>query len=328
MYARNNKYRTMRRNARKYQPKHLKIDVMAARIYRRIWFEALIVAIATFFASLALILCIHFIAQNEIIAAQPQNQITGVSTPIKSEPVVVYEDVVRVSSSYTKIFVSPYDIVTTDYTLETLEAEFPTKTVKTIESVEPTEPETKQLTLQDFIGDNVINFDGAKLTRYDLPSKYYGNIDFSSFQPFMCYTAITNKSAPAYHVVNSEQCYTDEYGLRRYSTTSDQFTINGQDDYLIALGTYYKEKGVVGNRYLIVTENGMYTARTGDEKSDNHTDDMHMFTVHSDGKCAGIIEWIVDYDNLNSTIATSGTVTRGGPEVLKGEILHIYSIDQ
>ena len=52
------------------------------------------------------------------------------------------------------------------------------------------------------------------------------------------------------------------------TTTADQFTIDGQDDYMIALGTFYKEKGTAGNRYLIETTTGAYTAITGSEKAD------------------------------------------------------------
>jgi len=191
--------------------------------------------------------------------------------------------------------------------------------IEVIEEVEP-------ITLEDQLGNDTIIIDNAMMTRYDLPNVYYEGIDFSSFQPYMYYTAITNTSAPAYHIVHSQNCYTDEFGLRRYKVTEDQFSIDGQDDYVIALGTYYKPKGVVGNRYLIVTTNGMYTAITGDEKADYHTDSMHMFTSHGNNK-AGIIEWIVDYGNLAYGMRQSGTVTIGGPEVVAGEILYIYGIE-
>jgi len=163
------------------------------------------------------------------------------------------------------------------------------------------------------------------MIRHDLPDKYYPNIDFSSFQPFMCYTKVTNENAPAYDVVHSDNTYTDDYGLRRYKISDDQFSINGQDDYMIALGTFYKPEMVVGNRYLIVTTNGMYTATTGDEKSDMHTNETNMFSVHKNGQI-GMIEWIVDWDKLNSDIQVSGTVTIGGPDVIKGQILYMYEI--
>lgn len=177
------------------------------------------------------------------------------------------------------------------------------------------------------LGNPSIEVDGTILTRYDLPDKYYPGIDFSSFQPYMGYKCITSKSSPAYKVTRSEYAYNDEYGMRRYQTTDDQFTIDGQDDYVIALGTFYKEKGTAGSRYLIVTTTGMYTAIAGDEKSDSHTDSRHMFSLHQDGSCAGIIEWIVDQENLESTMKRAGTITAGPIVPLQGEILHIYGIN-
>lgn len=182
-------------------------------------------------------------------------------------------------------------------------------------------------TIDQMIGQDIIDFNGSTLVRYDLPDVYYPGLDYSSFQPYMPYTAITNKATQAYKVVRSDNCYTDEYGLRRYRTDDSQFTINGQDDYIIALGTFYKEKGTAGSRYLIVTTTGMYTAITGDEKADQHTDARGMFSMHCGNTKAGLIEWIVDKSALNSTIKRMGTVTAGGPEAVRGEILHIYRIN-
>lgn len=180
--------------------------------------------------------------------------------------------------------------------------------------------------LNNNLGSNSINVENSTLTKYDLPDVYYPGIDFSSFQPYMDYRCITNKSTPAYKVSHSELSYSDQYGLRRFQTTDDQFTIDGQDDYVIALGTFYKEKGTAGSRYLIVTTTGMYTAIAGDEKSDAHTDNRHMFSQHSDGSCAGIVEWIVDQKALEPTMKRAGTITAGPVESLKGEILYIYGI--
>lgn len=171
----------------------------------------------------------------------------------------------------------------------------------------------------------IIHLDNATLVEMELPSKYYGNIDFSSFQPYMSYYKVTNKTSPAYSVCHSENAYTDENGLRRYRTTADQFTIDGQDDYMIALGTFYKEKGTAGSRYLIETTTGAYTAITGSEKADDDTDKLNMFRSH--GNKAGMIEWIVDERCLNNDISAAGTVTNGPVEALKGEIISIYKIE-
>jgi hypothetical protein len=204
-------------------------------------------------------------------------------------------------------------------------------TVDNIIAVEvPYIPETEYQVedqLENQIGDDLIIIDDIRFIRHDLPDEYYPGIDYSSFQPYLPYDLITNKQAPAYDVVHSQNAYTDEYGLRRYYRDEEtEFKINGQNDYIIALGTFYKDKGVVGNRYLIVTTNGMYTATTGDEKCDSHTDPMHMFSSHADNK-AGVIEWIVDKNSLNDNIRRSGTVTNGGPDVVQGEILYIYEIE-
>jgi hypothetical protein len=178
------------------------------------------------------------------------------------------------------------------------------------------------------IGTDIINIDDTSLVRYDLPDVYYDDIDYSTFQPYMCYSSITNKTTQAWKVVHSGNAYTDSNGFRRYKIRDDQFSVNGEDDYVVALGTYYKEKGTCGSRYLVVTSTGMYTAITGDEKSDNHTDEMHMFTVHGGGKKAGLIEWIVDMDSnkVPLSIQRMGSVTNGPIEELQGKILYIYKI--
>lgn len=172
----------------------------------------------------------------------------------------------------------------------------------------------------------IIKLDNATLIQLDLPNKYYKGIDFSSFQPFMSYYKVTNESSPAYKVCYSDNAYTDENGLRRYRTSDDQFTIDGQDDYMIALGTFYKEKGTAGSRYLIETTTGAYTAITGSEKADKDTDELNMFRPHGDGK-AGMIEFVVDERCLNKDILSAGTVTKGPVEALQGEIINIYRIE-
>lgn len=211
-----------------------------------------------------------------------------------------------------------------------------TMTLNAVSSTEPVDDSVDSPPIEEIdpavvlssnLGNQSIEIDGVVLTMYDLPSKYYPGIDFSSFQPYMGYKCITNKSSPAYSITRSDRAYNDEYGMRRYQTTPDQFTIDGQDDYVIALGTFYKEKGTAGSRYLIVTTTGMYTAIAGDEKSDLHTDSRHMFSLHQDGSCAGIIEWIVDQENLERTMKRAGTITAGPIVPLQGEILYIYGIN-
>lgn len=181
--------------------------------------------------------------------------------------------------------------------------------------------------VNDNLGEDEIEIFGSVLVSYDLPSSKYGDIDFSSFQPYMDYRAVTNKNAPAYKVCYSENAYTDENGLRRMKVSDEQFSIDGNDDYVVALGTFYKEKGTAGQRYLVVTSTGMFTVIAGDEKSDAHTDQYNMFTTHS--RSSAMIEWIVDTRYLPNEVKQTGDVTEGidMDEAIKGEIQYIYEIE-
>lgn len=180
--------------------------------------------------------------------------------------------------------------------------------------------------LQTSLGDYEINLPNQEdeLIKQQLPTAYYENIDFSSFMPLESVEAITNTRSPAYKICYSENAYSDDLGFMRYKTSDDQFTVDSQDDYIVAMGTFYKTKGTAGERFLIVTTTGMYTVICGDEKSDNHTDDMNMFTLHN-GKAA-VLEWIVD-DSINSTIKRSGNAKKNGMiEENIGSIQYIYKI--
>ena len=181
--------------------------------------------------------------------------------------------------------------------------------------------------LYDQIGNDEISTNGIILTRYSLPSEYYPNIDFQSMQPFMSYKMVTNKATEAYKMCHSDLSYIDENGLLRHEVADDQFSINGQDDYVIALGTYYKERSHCGERFLIVTSTGMYTAITGDEKADKHTDKHHMVHDHCDGTYS-LIEFIVDTPSLEELVRLTGTLRNSSIEAFQGDILHIYKIKE
>lgn len=177
------------------------------------------------------------------------------------------------------------------------------------------------------IGSDIIELEDCRLIKYGLPSDYYPGIDQSSFQPFMHFGKITDRSSQAYTISRSVCAYTDNTGLRRYVTPDNKFKIDNNDDYIVALGTYYKPKGVCGTRYLVVTTTGMFTIITGDEKDDKDTDNMHMFSSHCNGRKAGLIEWIVDEPLLNSNIRKCGTVSAGPVEAIQGDIICIYGIE-
>lgn len=190
--------------------------------------------------------------------------------------------------------------------------------------IEDIPPSPQEVALES-LGNDTIETDLGTLTRYELPSYYYPKLNFWKFQAWMPYTVITNKSSAAYKVVHSDLAYVDEYGMLRSKTSEDQFTIDGKDDFVIALGTYYKPKGTCGDRWLIVTSTGSYTAITGDEKADIHTDKHNMVTYDGD-MCTGVIEFLIDYKKLNKDMKLHGTVTMGPIEELQGEILYMYRI--
>jgi hypothetical protein len=177
------------------------------------------------------------------------------------------------------------------------------------------------------LGNKKIELQKGYLLKYDLPDKYYKKIDYSSFQPYMSYLSITNKKSSAYKIVRHNNAYTDEKGFRRYRLNDSDFKVNNSDDYIIALGHHFNEKGVAGVRYLVVTTEGMYTAVTGDVKSKIHTDPKNMFSQHGKKK-AGMIEWVVDtkHENFNNDILKHGTVTKSDNKTLQGKILYVYKI--
>ena len=178
------------------------------------------------------------------------------------------------------------------------------------------------------VDDSDIN--DVNLIEYQLPSYYYGSsLDFSSVQPYMDYGTVTNKGTPAYKVCYSNMAYTDNDGMRRIAIV-DGFKVNGQDDYVIALGTYYNGSAMTaGSRWLIETSTGRYTATVGDVKNDLHTDKFNMFGIHGeDSEIAGMIEFIVDCDKLDPKVKKVGSITAGNNYIFAGEILHIYKIEE
>lgn len=197
--------------------------------------------------------------------------------------------------------------------------------------IETVQPKTADEVLQECLGNDSIEVGSFNLVRYNTPDVYYPGIDFSRFQPYMDRKMITAKGTPAYNVTHSENVYIDSMGYCRYVTTDDQFTLNGADDYVVALGTYYKPKGTCGSRFLIVTSTGMYTVIAGDEKADIHTDERNMFSRHGANKqYAGVIEWIVDTKTLianDNMAARMGSIHFSSVPELSGEILMIYGIN-
>ena len=99
------------------------------------------------------------------------------------------------------------------------------------------------------------------------------------------YRAYNLVGTPHYRLRNS--CYTDEYGMRRFN-----------NDYVVALGSYYSTH--IGDRFEVVFDTGnTITVIFGDGKADRDTDTMNMYTpcINYNGEnCANVLEFIIDSD--------------------------------
>ena len=127
--------------------------------------------------------------------------------------------------------------------------------------------------------------------------------DFKSFMP---YTAITNKNSKQWKMQKSAT--TDENGIR---------CTEGRP--MVAVGTGW---GVnVGDVVLITCENGnSFEAVIGDIKNDSDTKSDNKTTASNNCRC----EFIVDMDNLNSTIRLSGNVA--ALEQYNGYVVNVQKI--
>ncbi len=184
-------------------------------------------------------------------------------------------------------------------------------------------------TISQSLGAKEISLIDCRLIKYALPGELHKGLDHSSFQPYMCYTKVRNKSTSSWKLLNSKKAYSDDEGFRRVKVDNSKFSLKGKDDYVVAMGNYYKRKGSIGDRFLIITTVGMVTIVVGAEKSDNHTDSKNMFTSHGKNKqYAGVLEWILDMKSgkVDRSIKKSGSVTTGPVEELHGKLLYIYKI--
>lgn len=124
-------------------------------------------------------------------------------------------------------------------------------------------------------------------TQMEVPT----NID-TYFKAWMPYTTITNITSEQYKI--QTKAYTDEMGFRKIN-----------DDYLVAMGTYYTEK--CGTRFKITLQNGLdFTVQTGDIKKDIHTDKHNMYCPIKNQKgeliSANVLEFIVDENVMDKHV--------------------------
>lgn len=122
------------------------------------------------------------------------------------------------------------------------------------------------------------------------------------------YRVYNLKGTPHYRLKNA--CYTDEYGMRRFN-----------DDYVVALGSYYSTS--IGDRFEVVFDTGnVITVIFGDGKADRDTDSMNMYTpcINYNGEnCANVLEFIIDSDIFYPEAYSYGSASYY--EHLKGNIV-------
>ena len=103
------------------------------------------------------------------------------------------------------------------------------------------------------------------------------------------------------HYRLQQRAWTDEQGLRRFN-----------DDYIVALGSFYSVN--IGDRFEVTLDTGRtFTVILGDGKADIDCDSRNMYTpcLNYDGeKSANMLEFIIDDDVLDKEIYDYGSLDR------------------
>ena len=103
--------------------------------------------------------------------------------------------------------------------------------------------------------------------------------------------------------------YTPHYRLQQVATTDENGFRRYNDDYLVALGSYYSTR--IGDRFLVVLDTGnVFTVMLADGKQDKDCVD-NMYTPcedYSGNAAANVLEFIVDSDVLDASVYDSGDV--------------------
>ncbi len=123
---------------------------------------------------------------------------------------------------------------------------------------------------------------GSSWIERDLPNLTTSQMAVKTYE---AYQMITNKATVNYKLVNSAETTTNQYGFRVYKNKY----------YMIALGTYY---GMAGTFVKLQFSDGtIIEAVMGDEKSDNHTDSRHMYSIPGG---INFLEIIIDGNDIKS----------------------------
>lgn len=168
--------------------------------------------------------------------------------------------------------------------------------------------------------ENLAKSSGTTNTYYEVPMEIpIETLDIptcnTEFKTYMDYRCITDKTSAQYEL--QQFAWTDEDGFRRID-----------NDYIVAMGTYYAEN--VGDRFKVTldTDNEI-TVIIGDIKQDIHTDYFNQYTpvYDEDGIffSGNVLEFIVDTDILPKMPRRLGTVSYF--DNLKGNIKSIERIE-
>ena len=136
----------------------------------------------------------------------------------------------------------------------------------------------------------------------------------TDFYGYMDYNCITDDTTVQWDM--QQNAWTDWQGLRRYN-----------NDYMVAMGSYYSDYEV-GSRFEITLDNNtVFTVILGDLKKDIHTNKTHMYTpVYDDWQLvkANVIEFVVDQNQLSSDVKKLGSIS--GYDSFDGNIKSIKKL--
>ena len=119
---------------------------------------------------------------------------------------------------------------------------------------------------------------------------------------FIDYRSYNLPYTPHYRL--QQAAWTDQNGLRRFN-----------NDYIIALGSYYSTS--IGDRFKVVLSSGnTFTAILGDGKWDGDCDSKCMYmpcTDYSGKKVGNLMEFVIDEETINPAVYEYGSI-----EVIEG----------
>lgn len=130
---------------------------------------------------------------------------------------------------------------------------------------------------------------------------------------FTDYRAYNLWYTPHYRL--QQVAWTDNYGLRRFN-----------NDYIVALGSYYSVK--IGDRFEITLTNGnIFTVIFGDGKADIDCDSKCMYTPcfdYNGNQVANLLEFIIDEAKLPKDVYEYGSIDK--LEEFSGDIVKMVYI--